>query len=92
MVDSRNNCKIELCVIDRFQGHEADFVFLSLVQNTRIGFLDSPNRLNVALTRGKYQTIVVGDNAYFASKGHRSDLLRDLARETKKIRLLNEVH
>ena len=91
-IDKTNNCKIELCVIDRFQGHEADFVFLSFVQNSRIGFLDSPNRLNVALTRGKYQVIVVGDKDFFEKDRHRSDLLRNLARNTKPIRLLNEVN
>jgi len=78
-VDKRSNLKVELCVIDRFQGHEADIVFLSLVQNKRIGFLDCPNRLNVALTRAKYQTIIAGNRNYFHKRKHRSDLLRRLA-------------
>ncbi len=82
-VDRKNRIRIELCVIDRFQGHEADFVFLSMVQNRRVGFLDCPNRLNVALTRGKYQVLIVGDNKFFASENHRSDILRKLARTTK---------
>lgn len=33
--------------VDRFQGHEADIVFLSFVQNYKKGFLDCVNRLNV---------------------------------------------
>ncbi|MBD3192831.1 MAG: AAA family ATPase [Candidatus Heimdallarchaeota archaeon] len=74
----RDNMQVELCVIDRFQGHEADIVFLSLVQNRRIGFLDCPNRLNVALTRAKYQLIIVGNRKYFAYRKHRSDLLKEL--------------
>ena len=37
---------------DRFQGQEADVVFISLRNGSRIGFLDSPSRMNVAITRG----------------------------------------
>jgi superfamily I DNA and/or RNA helicase len=36
--------------VDKFQGHEADIVFLSMVQTKRVGFMDNPNRLNVAIT------------------------------------------
>lgn len=52
---------IELCTVDRFQGHEADLVILSFVSARPTSFLESPNRLNVALTRARYQRIVVGD-------------------------------
>src|SRR5690606_27645421 len=40
---------LDLCTVDRFQGHEADLVLLSLVRNHMTPFLRSPNRLNVAL-------------------------------------------
>ena len=83
-LDRKRNLKVELCVIDRFQGHEADIVFLSLVQNERIGFLDCPNRLNVALTRAKYQTVIAGNRNYFHKRKHRSDLLRRLADSIKE--------
>ena len=36
--------------VDRFQGREADLVLLSMRNTNRVGFLDSPNRLNVAVT------------------------------------------
>lgn len=52
---------IELCTVDRFQGHEADMVILSFASARPTSFLESPNRLNVALTRARYQRIVVGD-------------------------------
>lgn len=52
---------IELCTVDRFQGHEADLVFISLASSHPTSFLESPNRLNVALTRARYQRVVVGD-------------------------------
>lgn len=53
--------EIQICTVDRFQGHEADMVFLSFVKNHPTSFLESPNRLNVALTRARYQLVVVGD-------------------------------
>jgi len=52
---------IELCTVDRFQGHEADLVILSIASRHATSFLESPNRLNVALTRARYQRIIVGD-------------------------------
>lgn len=55
--------------VDRFQGREADLVLLSLRNTARIGFLDSPNRLNVAVTRARQQLEVVGHAAYFGGCG-----------------------
>jgi cold shock CspA family protein len=51
---------------DRFQGQEADMVFISLRNTGRIGFLDSPNRMNVALTRAREALFLVGHWGYFA--------------------------
>ena len=56
------NIKIELCTVDRFQGHEADLVFLSMVKKQPTGFVKIVNRLNVALTRARYQCVIVGNN------------------------------
>ena len=52
---------IELCTVDRFQGHEADLVFLSFASSHPTSFLESPNRLNVALTRARFQRVSIGD-------------------------------
>lgn len=52
--------------VDRFQGREADLVMLSMRNTRRVGFLDSPNRLNVGVTRARQQLIVVGKQDYFA--------------------------
>ncbi|KXS43918.1 MAG: hypothetical protein AWU59_845 [Methanolobus sp. T82-4] len=71
---------ISLCTVDRFQGHEADVVYLSFVMDRRIGFLDSPHRLNVALTRARYQLVLVGNLNNFR-KQKRSDLLKLLSHE-----------
>jgi len=61
---------VELCTIDRFQGHEADLVIISIANTRSTSFLESPNRLNVALTRARYQRVVVGDrNGMQRSRG-----------------------
>lgn len=69
---------ITLCTVDRFQGQEADIVFLSMVQTRRVGFMDSPNRLNVAVTRARYQNVIIGSLEYFSSQSASEDL-RQLA-------------
>ena len=55
--------------VDRFQGREADLVLLSMRNTSRIGFLDSPNRLNVAVTRARQQLLVFGNADYFKRSG-----------------------
>jgi superfamily I DNA and/or RNA helicase len=76
---------VSLCTVDRFQGHEADIVFLSFVMDRRIGFLDSPHRLNVALTRARYQLVLIGNLTNFSQrrvkKHRRSELLELLSQE-----------
>ena len=69
--------RIELCTVDRFQGHEADIVLISFAQRRSTNFLESPNRLNVALTRARYQRVVIGDRQ--AMRRARGTLLKKLA-------------
>jgi hypothetical protein len=69
---------IRLHSVDRFQGHEADVVFLSMSQTARDGFLDNPNRLNVSITRAKFQLVIFGCHDYF-SRRSRSEDLKSLA-------------
>ena len=52
---------INLRTLDAFQGHEADMVFLSIVRSRPTVFLENPNRINVAVTRARYQQVIVGD-------------------------------
>lgn len=68
------NVIIKLNTVDRFQGQEADLVLLSMVQTNRNGFLGSPNRLNVALTRARYQLVVLGSKNYFGNQNQSDDL------------------
>ncbi len=60
--------------VDSFQGREADVVVVSLVRSTQrdekrpeanIGYLVSPNRVNVLLSRAKRLLVIVGRMAHF---------------------------
>lgn len=62
----RPHLTIELCTVDRFQGHEADLVIITFARARPTSFLESPNRLNVALTRARYQRVVIGDRKAMA--------------------------
>ncbi len=65
---------IKLATVDYFQGQEADVVFLSMVNTTRDGFMDSPNRLNVSITRARYQLVIVGHHEYFSLRSRTQEL------------------
>lgn len=52
--------QVEVNTVDGFQGREKDIVIMSCVRaHSSIGFLNSHQRLNVAVTRAKYSFIVV---------------------------------
>ena len=68
---------IDLCTVDRFQGHEADLVLISFGNRRSTSFLESPNRLNVALTRARYQRVVIGNLG--AMRRAREGVLREFA-------------
>lgn len=71
--------------VDRFQGREADLVLLSLRNTNRIGFLDSPNRINVAVTRARQQLIILGNYDYFMRDERVPFELRELAGMTPRV-------
>jgi len=68
---------VHVCTVDRFQGHEADLVFLSVANRRPTSFLESPNRINVAVTRARYQLVIVGNR--HAMEKCRSPVLGGLA-------------
>ncbi len=55
---------------DEFQGHEADFILISLVRNNTMnadsawGFISSPQRLNVMFSRAREGLVVIGSQAH----------------------------
>ena len=74
--DKYDNLKIES--VDGFQGMEKDYIIISTVRSNvsgKIGFLNEPRRLNVALTRPKKGAIILG-NAECLSK--KNGIWRDL--------------
>ena len=60
--------------VDSYQGQEADIVIISTVRTERVGFIDDPQRLNVALTRAKRILRIVGCKNLFESLGRSSTL------------------
>ena len=66
--DDKNHIKLKICTVDSFQGQEADIVLLSFVRSKKVGFLDSRNRLNVALSRAKYYQVLFGNRNFFKSR------------------------
>mmetsp|Transcript_20346 Transcript_20346/g.58415 ORF Transcript_20346/g.58415 Transcript_20346/m.58415 type:complete len:2357 (+) Transcript_20346:2738-9808(+) len=68
--------------VDSFQGQEADVVIISTVRSDRIGFVDDPNRINVALTRAKRVLRVVGSSQLLSRLG-KSSVLNQLLADLK---------
>ena len=60
----RNFLFTRIATVDSFQGGESDVVIICYVRsntNTGIGFIDNPNRINVAHTRCRREMHIVGD-------------------------------
>ena len=77
-----------LRTVDSFQGHEADLVLLGLTNSHATLFLANPNRLNVALTRARYQCIVFGDKKAMS----KDPLLGALVSEMSSYRPIHKSH
>lgn len=78
--------RIASATVDRFQGREADLVLLSFRNTQRTGHADSPNRLNVAITRARFQLVLFGNKSYF--EDCYSDELSELALATPRAKLI----
>ncbi len=75
--EGRDIATVQVCTVDRFQGHEADLVILSIASGHPTSFLECPNRINVAVTRARYQLVIVGNRR--AMKKSSSSVLGKLA-------------
>eukprot|EP00897_Mesotaenium_endlicherianum_P006403 jgi/Mesen1/5791/ME000293S04946 len=54
---------LQVSTVDAFQGMEKDIILLSCCRTNGLGFVTSPQRLNVALTRARNHLIIVGKAA-----------------------------
>ncbi|KAL2830319.1 hypothetical protein BDW59DRAFT_178029 [Aspergillus cavernicola] len=57
---------LRVATVDNFQGEEAKVVVISLVRSNsqgRCGFLRTPNRINVLLSRAKHGMYIIGNSA-----------------------------
>ncbi len=61
----KDNTDIFLYTVDKFQGQEADLVLLSFTKFTKDAHFNSPNRLNVALTRARFKLVLFGNKEWF---------------------------
>lgn len=77
--DEKEIVTVQCRTLDSFQGHEADVVFLSIANNHSTLFLENPNRINVAITRARYQNVIVGDKK---AMRHSRSLMGRLAMNT----------
>ena len=68
--------RIEVNVVDRFQGREADVVILPMTRaNERgsLGFMTVLNRINVATSRARHRLIIVGNARKLEEMGEKYD-------------------
>jgi superfamily I DNA and/or RNA helicase len=80
----KDNTDIFLYTVDKFQGQEADLVLLSFTKFTRDAHFNSPNRLNVALTRARFKLVLFGNKEWF-KRSVKLKALRDLATNFQSI-------
>lgn len=75
--------KVRVSVVDNFQGEENDIIILSCVRSNdegKIGFLETPNRINVALSRAKWALYCIGNFDCFCQ---RSELWNEIVKKVK---------
>ncbi|KAL4068441.1 P-loop containing nucleoside triphosphate hydrolase protein [Scleroderma yunnanense] len=64
----KKKTRIRLATIDNYQGEESDIVVASLCRSNSsnsIGFMDSPERLNVLISRARNGLILIGNSSTF---------------------------
>lgn len=95
--DSATFCK----TVDSFQGAEADIVAISLVRNNSesysfgaLGFLLDSRRMNVLLSRAKYQMVIVGSYEFmscWAQKIRNEEIRKGNTNNEFLVKLVDEI-
>ncbi|KAG1721719.1 AAA domain-containing protein [Suillus paluster] len=68
--DNTSKRRIKLATIDNYQGEESDIVIASLTRSNEsndIGFMNSPERLNVLISRARNGFILIGNSQTFVN-------------------------
>ena len=73
-----SHLEVRVSTVDRFQGQEADAILLCFTKWAGKPFYNSPNRLNVALTRARHKLILFG-NPQCMTGGGFTEAVRELA-------------
>ncbi len=68
--------EIKAATVDKFQGQERKIIILSTVDNEISNFSDSPNRLNVAVSRAIEQLIIVTTGNEYKRETNIKDLIK----------------
>lgn len=74
--DNLDRFTLKVKTVDGFQGGEEDIIIISTVRSHRggsIGFLSSPQRTNVALTRARYAITYLISSSCFCNLRFRMD-------------------
>jgi hypothetical protein len=84
--------RVQVCTVDKAQGNQADVVFLDMVRTSGAGFMNDPQRLNVAITRARQAEVIVMHKEmsfrYFKGRKVRSEFVSQIwddAEEGKRL-------
>jgi superfamily I DNA and/or RNA helicase len=80
---SLKQLRVRVATIDSFQGQEADICILSMTRDNQkgdVGFLASPERLNVAISRARDGLIIVGNRETALRAKSKAPALAEIAR------------
>lgn len=80
---SLKRLRLRIATIDSFQGQESDICIVSMTRDNRnneVGFLASPERLNVAISRARDGLVIVGNHELALRARHKAPALAAIAR------------